>query len=58
VGLAVTDLKPGGSARFVTEAYPDGRVASVVSDRGYIKSGTQVMIHEVAGNRIVVRGVT
>jgi membrane-bound serine protease (ClpP class) len=55
VGVAVTDLKPGGSARFITDSYPDGRLASVVSDAGYVHSGTKVVVREVGGNRIVVR---
>ena len=54
-GVAVTDLKPGGSAMFTNEAYPDGRVASVVSESGYVKHGTRIIVDEVAGNRIVVK---
>jgi membrane-bound serine protease (ClpP class) len=54
-GTAVTDLKPGGSVKFMTESYPEGRIAAVVSDSGYVASGTQVVAHEVAGNRVVVR---
>jgi membrane-bound serine protease (ClpP class) len=55
VGVTITDLKPGGSVKFVTESYPGGRVAAVVSDSGYVRSGTNVVVHEVAGNRVVVR---
>jgi len=55
VGVAVTDLKPGGSVKFLTESYPDGRVAAVVSDSGFLKSGTNVIVSEVAGNRVAVR---
>jgi membrane-bound serine protease (ClpP class) len=54
-GVAITDLKPGGSVKFMTESYPDGRVAAVVSDSGYVRSGTNVIVREVAGNRVVVR---
>jgi membrane-bound serine protease (ClpP class) len=57
VGVAVTDLKPGGSAMFTNEIYRDGRVASVISDSGYVKSGTNVVVHEVGGNRIVVKPI-
>jgi hypothetical protein len=39
----------------MTESYPDGRLASVVSDAGYVKAGTTVLVREVGGNRIVVR---
>ena len=55
VGVAITDLKPGGSVKFLTESYPDGRVAAVVSDSGYVPAGTDVIVREVAGNRVVVR---
>lgn len=55
VGVAITDLKPGGSVKFLTESYPDGRVAAVVSDSGYVSAGTNVVVREVAGNRVVVR---
>ncbi len=55
VGIAVSDLRPGGSVKFLTESYPDGRVAAVVSDTGYVASGTKVVVSEVAGNRVVVR---
>jgi membrane-bound serine protease (ClpP class) len=55
VGVAGTDLKPGGSVRFSTESFPDGRVAAVVSDSGFVKNGMGVIVREVAGNRVVVR---
>ena len=38
----------------MTVGYPDGRIAAVVSDSGFLKSGTNVIVREVAGNRIVV----
>jgi hypothetical protein len=44
--------------KFLTEGYPDGRVAAVVSDSGFLKSGTNVIVSEVAGNRIVVEAQT
>jgi membrane-bound serine protease (ClpP class) len=55
VGVAVTDLKPGGSVSFSTESFPNGRLAAVVSDSGFVSSGTGVVVREVAGNRVVVR---
>ena len=55
VGVAVSDLRPGGSVKFMTESYPDGRIAAVVSDSGYVPAGTKVVVYEVAGNRVVVR---
>lgn len=53
-GEAITDLRPGGSARLDG----DGRVAAVVSDSGFVKAGAKLVVREVAGNRIVVRPVT
>ena len=55
VGVAVTDLRPGGSVKFLTESYPEGRIAAVISDSGYVPQGTKVVVREVAGNRVVVR---
>jgi membrane-bound serine protease (ClpP class) len=57
-GVAVTDLKPGGSVRFIIENYPEGRVASVISDNGYVAAGSTVVVREARGNRIVVRATT
>jgi membrane-bound serine protease (ClpP class) len=53
-GEAITDLRPGGSARLDG----DGRVTAVVSDSGFVKAGAKLIVREVAGNRIVVRPVT
>lgn len=55
VGIAVSDLRPGGSVKFLTESYPDGRIAAVISESGYVAEGTKVIVREVAGNRVVVR---
>jgi len=55
VGVAVTELKPGGSVKFMTESYPAGRIAGVVSESGFVMPGTSVVVTEVAGNRVVVR---
>jgi membrane-bound serine protease (ClpP class) len=56
-GVAVTDLRPSGSAKFVSEAFPDGRIAAVISESGFVGEGTNVQVREVAGNRVVVRAV-
>jgi len=53
-GVAVTDLRPGGSAQF-RDAAGGTHVISVVSDSGFIPRGTTLMVREVAGNRVVVR---
>jgi membrane-bound serine protease (ClpP class) len=54
-GRAVTDLKPGGSAQFADPAAGDERIVSVVSDRGYVAAGTEVIAQETGGGRVVVR---
>jgi len=40
--------------KFITESYPDGRIASVVSESGYLSRGTHVVVRDVGGNRIIV----
>ena len=51
--LAITDLRPGGSARLES----NGNVTAVVSDSGFVKAGARLIVREVAGNRIVVRPI-
>ena len=53
-GKAVTDLKPGGSAEFV-DAAGGSHIVAVISDAGYVTSGTPLIVREAAGNRVVVR---
>ena len=53
VGVAVTQLKPGGSAEFPYA--DDRRITAVVSDSGYVEAGTKVGVVEARGNRVVVR---
>jgi membrane-bound serine protease (ClpP class) len=53
VGTAVSELKPGGNARFPYAA--DLKDTSVVSEAGYIAPGTKIIVREVHGNRVVVR---
>ncbi len=57
VGTAVSDLRPGGTAKFaIAEVDPDDTAnADVVSDRGFIPAGTRLAVVEVHGNRVVVR---
>jgi membrane-bound serine protease (ClpP class) len=52
--LAVTDLRPGGSARIESS----GTITPVVSESGFVKAGERLVVREVAGNRIVVRAIT
>jgi len=55
VGVATTDLKPGGEAQF---PYADDRRAtSVVSDSGYVEAGTKIVVREARRFRVVVRPV-
>ncbi|HYO10772.1 MAG TPA: hypothetical protein VER17_17545 [Tepidisphaeraceae bacterium] len=55
VGVTVSELKPGGAVKFITDSYPEGRIAAVVSESGYVAAGSNVVVREVAGNRVVVR---
>jgi membrane-bound serine protease (ClpP class) len=55
IGVAVTPLKPGGSAEFPYA--DDRRTTAVVSDSGYIDAGTKVAVLAARGNRVVVRPV-
>ena len=48
-GETVTDLHPGGMARF------DGKRLDVVSRGEYIEKGTKVVVWKVTGNQIIVR---
>ncbi len=57
-GVAVSELKPGGSVKFITDSYPDGRIAAVISESGWLPAGTPVTVREVAGNRVIVRRQT
>jgi membrane-bound serine protease (ClpP class) len=55
IGVAVTQLKPGGSAEF---PYADARrTTSVISDSGYIETGTRIAVIESRPNRVVVRPI-
>jgi membrane-bound serine protease (ClpP class) len=55
VGLAVTELKPGGTVEFFDPGIADRRSASVVSESGFVPQGSKVIVREVANNHIVVR---
>ena len=54
-GVAVTDLRPGGSAEFLDLASGDNRTVAVVSEAGYVDAGAKLVVREARGNRIVVR---
>ncbi len=55
IGIVTGDLKPGGAAEFFDAALGDRRIASVISETGFITSGAEVVVREVNGSRIVVR---
>ena len=55
VGIAMTDLKPGGSVEF---PYADAsRATAVVSSSGYVPAGTKVAVEQVQGNFVRVRAI-
>jgi membrane-bound serine protease (ClpP class) len=56
-GVAVTDLRPGGSAEFLDLSVNDNRTIAVVSESGYVNAGTRLVVREAQGNRIVVRPI-
>jgi membrane-bound serine protease (ClpP class) len=51
IGVAETDLRPGGFARI------EGKKLDVVAQRGYVEKGAEIEVVEVHGSRIVVRPV-
>lgn len=55
VGRAVTDLRPGGTAAFADPVTQGLQTTAVVSDSGFVQANTQIVVHEVHGNRVVVR---
>ena len=58
MGRAVTDLRPGGAAAFTDDVINDTRVTDVVSDSGFVRANSPVVVREVHGNRVVVRAVS
>lgn len=55
VGVAATDLRPGGSVHF---PYGDStRAAAVVSTAGYLSQGAKVVVEEIQGSSVRVRPV-
>jgi membrane-bound serine protease (ClpP class) len=54
-GVAVTDLRPGGSAEFLDLSIGNSRPVAVVSESGYVTAGSKLIVRESRGNRIVVR---
>lgn len=57
-GEALTDLYPGGTARFMDPSINDTRTIDVICDSGYVPAGSMIKVHEIAGSTIVVRKIT
>lgn len=56
VGVAATDLRPGGSVQF---PYGDTiRASAVVSTTGYLPQGSKVIVEEIQGSSVRVRPFT
>jgi hypothetical protein len=58
VGVAITDLRPGGSAQFADPATGDTRITDVISESGYIPAHSKVSVRALRGSYAVVRPVT
>ena len=56
-GVAMTDLRPGGSAAFQDLSTGDSRTVAVVSEAGYVTAGSKLVVRAARGNRITVRPV-
>ncbi|HEX8340572.1 MAG TPA: hypothetical protein VF624_06645 [Tepidisphaeraceae bacterium] len=54
-GVAVTDLRPGGVARFYDPIVNDGRNADVISAYGFVRAGTPLAVHRREGPTVYVR---
>jgi membrane-bound serine protease (ClpP class) len=54
-GRAMTDLRPGGTAEFYDEILQDRRLVDVISDTGFVRSGTPVVVRDYHSGTIVVR---
>lgn len=52
IGMAATNLRPAGKARFGDD-YVD-----VVAEGGYVREGSRIQVVEIEGNRVVVKEVS
>jgi membrane-bound serine protease (ClpP class) len=55
VGLAVSELRPGGSAEFFDPTISDRRITAVISESGYLPLGAHVVVRELSGPSVIVR---
>lgn len=58
LGRAMTDLRPGGTAAFPDPLLNDTRSIDVISDLGFVRAQTPVVVREASRNKIVVRPAT
>jgi membrane-bound serine protease (ClpP class) len=54
-GVAVTDLRPGGVARFYDPIVNDGRNADVIGSYGFVPAGTPLVVQRREGPTIYVK---
>ena len=54
-GVALTDLRPGGTAQFDDPALGGKRNVDVICDSGFIAAGSRLTVHELLGSTVVVR---
>lgn len=54
-GVALTDLYPGGTARFDDPKLGAPRNVDVICDSGFIAAGSRLKVHELQGSTVVVR---
>jgi membrane-bound serine protease (ClpP class) len=54
-GVAVTDLRPGGVARFYDPIVNDGRNADVICNYGFVSAGTALTVQRREGPSIYVK---
>ena len=48
-GVTVSELKPGGSVKFIAESCPDGRIAAVVSETAIYLAAPASVVRKSAG---------
>ncbi|MBC7782851.1 MAG: hypothetical protein H7144_03345 [Burkholderiales bacterium] len=56
-GVAATDLRPGGMARFHDAIINDDRNTDVISDHGFVAAGSRILVKRKVGAEIVVREI-
>jgi membrane-bound serine protease (ClpP class) len=57
IGVAITDLRPGGSAQFPDPVTGDTRITDVVSESGFVPANSKIAVRTLRGSYAVVRAV-